>query len=143
VAFCFIHACAKACRRPTGECNKSEMVHLSAKPREKYYANEPLVLLGFLLSGYRPAPHKSLSNIQVNMTLATVVRSNLTRSTVRQFSARAPEPTTRTQQAVTTSLIASAVLLPFIPPALESRRERLLGHPNARKHQTPLCFHCN
>ena len=64
MAFCFIHACAKACRRPTGECNKSETVHLSASHEKKYYTNEPLVLLAFLLSGCRPAPHKSLSNIQ-------------------------------------------------------------------------------
>src|SRR3954451_25284703 len=78
-----------------------------------------------------------------NMALATVIRSSLSHSAIRHFSARAPEPTSRTQQAIATSLITSAVLLPFIPPALESRRERSLGHPNARKHQTPLCFHCN
>jgi hypothetical protein len=51
---------------------------------------------------------------------------------VRHFSSRAPRPETFLQKAITTAAIASGVMIPFIPPALESKRERDNGHPNAR-----------
>lgn len=66
----------------------------------------------------------------------------LTTQAVRAFSAQATRPISRTSSAITTVLVSSAVVLPFVPPTLESVKERRLGHPNAnRKHHVPLCRH--
>lgn len=66
--------------------------------------------------------------------------SALAQTAIRHFSAQAPKPASRFESAVAGTLIASAVVLPFVPPAIESKKERDLGHPNAmRKHYAPLC----
>jgi len=76
------------------------------------------------------------------MSLVGAVTSSLTHTAVRHFSAQAPKPATKLQSTIAGTLITSAVLLPFVPPAIESKRERESGHPNAsRKHYAPLCCH--
>jgi hypothetical protein len=75
------------------------------------------------------------------MAIASSIASQIGQNAVRRFSARAPKPNTRMQQAVSLGLITTGVLVPFIPPAVESQKERRLGHPNAGKHHVPLCCH--
>ena len=76
------------------------------------------------------------------MSLSGAVTNTLTHSAVRHFSAQAPKPATRLQSTIAGVLITSAVVLPFVPPAIESKKERDLGHPNAsKKHYGPLCCH--
>ncbi|KAL4894509.1 hypothetical protein BDV59DRAFT_12195 [Aspergillus ambiguus] len=53
----------------------------------------------------------------------------MVRPTIRHFSVRRPQPDTRTSRFVTHSCLFSAVVLPFIPPALESSREKNQGYP--------------
>jgi len=76
------------------------------------------------------------------MSIASAVTTTLTQTAVRHFSAQAPKPATKLQSAVAGAIITSAVILPFVPPAMESKRERESGHPNAfKKHYAPLCCH--
>jgi hypothetical protein len=71
-----------------------------------------------------------------------IVAQQLARQTVRRFSAQAPQSESRATRFVATSCIVSAVVLPFIPPALESSREKSQGYPNHNKRTNPpLCFH--
>ena len=70
------------------------------------------------------------------MTL--LISGQFLRPTLRRyFSARRSSQQavfiSRTTRAVTMSCLVSAVVLPFIPPALESSRERNLGYPNHDK----------
>ncbi|KAL4804888.1 hypothetical protein BDV18DRAFT_161293 [Aspergillus unguis] len=65
----------------------------------------------------------------------------LARPTIRQFSVHRSQTNTRTSRFVTSSCLVSAVVLPFVPPALESSRERRKGYPNTAKPHPPLCFH--
>ncbi|KAL3478391.1 hypothetical protein BJX99DRAFT_256509 [Aspergillus californicus] len=65
----------------------------------------------------------------------------LVRPTIRHFSVQRPQASTRTSRIVTTSCLVSAVVLPFVPPALESSREKNKGYPNHSKPHPPLCFH--
>ncbi|KAF7596573.1 hypothetical protein BBP40_000973 [Aspergillus hancockii] len=65
--------------------------------------------------------------------------AQIVRPTIRHFSVRRPRPDTRTARFVTSSCLFSAVVLPFIPPALESSRARSTGGTN--KPHPPLCFH--
>ncbi|OJJ07991.1 hypothetical protein ASPVEDRAFT_203178 [Aspergillus versicolor CBS 583.65] len=65
----------------------------------------------------------------------------LARPTIRHFSVHRSQASTRTSRFVATSCLVSAVVLPFVPPALESSRERNLGYPNHSKPLPPLCFH--
>lgn len=46
------------------------------------------------------------------------------RPAVRSFSAHRPQQATRTSRFVARSCLVSAVVLPFVPPALESSREK-------------------
>ncbi|EFR01200.1 hypothetical protein MGYG_09044 [Nannizzia gypsea CBS 118893] len=62
------------------------------------------------------------------------------RTSLRRFSAQAPRPETRAQRYLAASCIVSGVLLPFIPPALESSRRRKLDEPPQDTYP-PLCFH--
>ncbi|KAL2220282.1 hypothetical protein M432DRAFT_638434 [Thermoascus aurantiacus ATCC 26904] len=71
----------------------------------------------------------------------STVAAHLVRPSVRYFSARRPRPDSRTSRFVTMSCIVSAVVLPFIPPAIESSREKSQGYPNHNKSHPPLCFH--
>ncbi|EAW24307.1 uncharacterized protein NFIA_038810 [Aspergillus fischeri NRRL 181] len=61
------------------------------------------------------------------------------RPAIRHFSVRRPPPDTRTSRFVASSCLVSAVLLPFVPPALESFREKDKTYSN--KPHPPLCFH--
>ncbi|OGM44813.1 hypothetical protein ABOM_006160 [Aspergillus bombycis] len=63
------------------------------------------------------------------------------RPTIRHFSVRRPQPDTRTSRFVTTSCLFSAVVLPFVPPALESSRAKNTDGSNCNKPHPPLCFH--
>ncbi|PLN80129.1 hypothetical protein BDW42DRAFT_194721 [Aspergillus taichungensis] len=65
----------------------------------------------------------------------------MVRPTIRHFSVRRPRPDSRTSRFVTSSCLVSAVVLPFVPPALESSREKKSGYPNHNKAHPPLCFH--
>ncbi|CAI7625921.1 hypothetical protein N7509_012604 [Penicillium cosmopolitanum] len=73
--------------------------------------------------------------------MAAVVAAQLARPTIRHFSAHRPRPDSRAARAVTTSCLAAAVALPFIPPALESSRQKSSGFPEGNKPHPPLCFH--
>lgn len=55
------------------------------------------------------------------------------RASIRNFSSRAPKPDTKMHRFVASSCIISAVVLPFIPPAIESNREKKDGYPNHNK----------
>lgn len=57
----------------------------------------------------------------------------MVRPTIRHFSVRRPRPDSRTSRFVTSSCLVSAVVLPFVPPALESSREKKSGYPNHNK----------
>ncbi|KAB8234730.1 uncharacterized protein BDW43DRAFT_309990 [Aspergillus alliaceus] len=48
------------------------------------------------------------------------------RPAIRHFSVRRPRPDTRISRFVTSSCLFSAVVLPFVPPALESSRAKSL-----------------
>ncbi|KAE8135516.1 hypothetical protein BDV38DRAFT_284781 [Aspergillus pseudotamarii] len=52
------------------------------------------------------------------------------RPTIRHFSVRRPQPDSRTSRFVTSSCLFSAVVLPFVPPALESSRAKNTDGPN-------------
>jgi hypothetical protein len=75
------------------------------------------------------------------MAAVSTITSQISQNAIRRFSARASKPTSRMEQAVSMGLITTGVLAPFIPPAMESQREKKLGHPNAGKHHVPLCCH--
>ncbi|EED17943.1 hypothetical protein TSTA_117280 [Talaromyces stipitatus ATCC 10500] len=78
-----------------------------------------------VLSQYR----RTLS--QYNIMAVTIASSGL-RSSVRHFSAHRPRPDTRTSRFVASSCLVSMVVLPFVPPALESSRERNTGYPHSK-----------
>ena len=68
--------------------------------------------------------------------MSLLISGQFLRPTVRYFSARRSQQAvviSRTTRAITMSCLVSAVVLPFIPPALESSRERRLGYPNHGK----------
>ena len=76
------------------------------------------------------------------MAIATTLASSLAQHTMRHFSAQARKPATKAQSAFTSAVIGTAMILPFVPPAIESKRERDHGHPNAyKKHHAPFCCH--
>ncbi|OQD73519.1 hypothetical protein PENDEC_c015G01678 [Penicillium decumbens] len=72
--------------------------------------------------------------------MAAVI-AQVVRPSIRHFSAHRPRPDSRTARAVSWTCIVSGVVLPFVPPALESSRQRKSGSPNSNKHNPPLCFH--
>ncbi|KAJ5795208.1 hypothetical protein N7457_001807 [Penicillium paradoxum] len=53
--------------------------------------------------------------------------SHFARCSIRHFSAQRPRPDSRAARAITMGCIASGVVLPFVPPALESSRHRSSG----------------
>ncbi|GLB01872.1 hypothetical protein AtubIFM57258_000282 [Aspergillus tubingensis] len=69
------------------------------------------------------------------------IAMQLARPTIRHFSVRRPQPDTRISRFITSSCLFTAVVLPFVPPALESSREKNNGYPNHNKPHPPLCFH--
>lgn len=62
--------------------------------------------------------------------MAAALSPHLVRPTVRNFSVHRPQQATRTSRFITRSCLVSAVVLPFVPPALESSREKSMGYPN-------------
>ncbi|BDD58753.1 hypothetical protein MAP00_004006 [Monascus purpureus] len=73
--------------------------------------------------------------------MTVLISGQFLRPTVRYFSVRRPQPVTRASRAVTMFCLVSAVVIPFIPPAIESSREKRKGYPNHNKPLPPLCFH--
>ncbi|KAJ5148904.1 hypothetical protein N7448_000482 [Penicillium atrosanguineum] len=71
--------------------------------------------------------------------MAAVV-AQIARPSIRHFSAHRPRPDSRAARAVAMSCLVTGVVLPFVPPALESSRQRKAGFPNSNK-PPPLCFH--
>jgi hypothetical protein len=67
-----------------------------------------------------------------NITMAAVV-VQVARPSIRHFSAHRPRPDSRAARAVALSCMVSGVVLPFVPPALESSRQRNSGSPNSNK----------
>ncbi|KAL1991876.1 hypothetical protein VTN49DRAFT_5184 [Thermomyces lanuginosus] len=65
------------------------------------------------------------------------------RFTVRHFSAHRPRPDSRASRMAALSFLVSMVVLPFVPPALESSREKSTSssHHNKTRSHPPLCFH--
>ncbi|KAJ5182974.1 hypothetical protein N7492_000590 [Penicillium capsulatum] len=57
----------------------------------------------------------------------SAVAAHLVRPSIRRFSAHRPRPDSRVARAITVSCIVSGVVLPFVPPALESSRQRSSG----------------
>ncbi|KAE8364164.1 hypothetical protein BDV27DRAFT_128936, partial [Aspergillus caelatus] len=60
------------------------------------------------------------------------------RPTIRHFSVRRPQPDSRTSRFVTSSCLFSAVVLPFVPPALESSRAKNTDGPNCNQYVLDL-----
>ncbi|KAJ6110414.1 hypothetical protein N7486_002649 [Penicillium sp. IBT 16267x] len=73
--------------------------------------------------------------------MAAVIVSQLARPSIRHFSAHRPRPDSRAARAVAMTCIISGVALPFVPPALESSRQRNSSSPSNNKPHPPLCFH--
>lgn len=65
-----------------------------------------------------------MSSAAITSTLRCPLRS------VRRFSGGPPRPESRSARFLATSFIFTAVVLPFVPPALESNRERKNGGPH-------------
>lgn len=65
--------------------------------------------------------------------MAAVIASQLARPSIRHFSARRPRPDSRASRAVAMSCLVSGVVLPFVPPALESSRQKSSGAANPTK----------
>lgn len=61
---------------------------------------------------------------QQQTSMAMSLSAGAFRASIRRFSARPPKPETRGHRFLAASCIASAVALPFVPPALESSREK-------------------
>ncbi|KAJ5775161.1 uncharacterized protein N7511_000172 [Penicillium nucicola] len=70
--------------------------------------------------------------------MATIAQ--LARPSIRHFSAHRPRPDSRIARAISLGCIVSGVVLPFVPPALESSRQRNSGLTSVGKNP-PLCFH--
>ncbi|KAJ5191569.1 uncharacterized protein N7498_010554 [Penicillium cinerascens] len=64
--------------------------------------------------------------------MAAVI-AHVVRPSIRHFSAHRPRPDSRASRAVALSCLVSGVVLPFVPPALESSRQRKSGSPNSNK----------
>ncbi|KAJ5851364.1 uncharacterized protein N7529_010749 [Penicillium soppii] len=61
------------------------------------------------------------------------ILSSVARPSIRHFSAHRPRPDSRATRAITMGFIVSGVVLPFVPPALESSRQRSLGMSTSAK----------
>ncbi|KAG0155670.1 hypothetical protein PDIDSM_2843 [Penicillium digitatum] len=60
----------------------------------------------------------------------SILVSQIIRPSIRHFSAHRPRPSSRAARAVAMACIVSGVVLPFVPPALESSRQRSSGIPH-------------
>ncbi|KAJ5462710.1 hypothetical protein N7475_007654 [Penicillium sp. IBT 31633x] len=59
--------------------------------------------------------------------MASTIACQFARPSIRHFSAHRPRPDSRAARVVTMGCIISGVVLPFVPPALESSRQRNSG----------------
>ncbi|KAJ5495279.1 hypothetical protein N7539_000395 [Penicillium diatomitis] len=66
--------------------------------------------------------------------MAFMAAAEISRPLVRRFSAHRPQHNTRAVRAVALSCIVSGVVLPFVPPALESSRQRKAGSSDKKKY---------
>lgn len=73
-----------------------------------------------------------ITSITLTITMAAVI-AQVARPSIRHFSAHRPRPDSRAARAVAMSCLVSGVVLPFVPPALESSRQRNSGSPNSNK----------
>lgn len=60
------------------------------------------------------------------------------RASIRRFSAKPPSPESRTHRFVAMSCLVSGVVLPFIPPALESSREKKFPSHQGKQYVLPV-----
>lgn len=65
--------------------------------------------------------------------MAITIATQLARPSVRHFSAYRPRPHIRTARAVAMSYLISGVVIPFIPPALETLRQKNSEFPDSKK----------
>ncbi|KAI3196741.1 hypothetical protein CBS147311_7345 [Penicillium roqueforti] len=72
--------------------------------------------------------------------MSSILAAQIVPPSIRHFSAHRPRPDSRAARAVAMGCIISGVVLPFVPPALESSRQRSLGMSTSAKNP-PLCFH--
>ncbi|KAE8382510.1 hypothetical protein BDV26DRAFT_288542 [Aspergillus bertholletiae] len=73
--------------------------------------------------------------------MAITITAQLAHPSVRHFSAHRPRHHSRTARAVAMSYLIFGIVIPFIPPALESLRQKNLDFPDSNKPHPPLCFH--
>ncbi|PGH04273.1 hypothetical protein GX51_03618 [Blastomyces parvus] len=76
-----------------------------------------------------PSPRSAINHPH----LPSAPSATMLRVPIRQFSARAPKPETRAHRLLTMSGITSLFVVPFIPPAIQSSREKKLGNPHTNK----------
>lgn len=57
----------------------------------------------------------------------------IARPCIRHFSAHRPRPDSRTERAVVLTCLVGGVVLPFVPPAMESSRERKSDTPSGKQ----------
>jgi len=55
------------------------------------------------------------------MTAAAALTGSLAQAAIRQFSTQVPKPASKAQSVVAATIISTAVVLPFVPPAIESK----------------------
>ncbi|KKZ66352.1 hypothetical protein EMCG_07953 [[Emmonsia] crescens] len=102
--------------------------HLGMGNFESWPEKVPMTILSLFLTCKQANPALITSCTSSPRPSPTMLRAS-----IRQFSARAPKPETRAHRLLTMSGIASLVAVPFIPPAIQSSREKKLGNPHANK----------
>ncbi|KAL2863316.1 uncharacterized protein BJX67DRAFT_262844 [Aspergillus lucknowensis] len=70
------------------------------------------------------------SQLQLSIIGDAMATIQLARPMIRYFSVHRPQQASRASRFIATSCLVSAVVLPFVPPALESSREKNKGYPN-------------
>ncbi|KAJ5941562.1 hypothetical protein N7516_001730 [Penicillium verrucosum] len=70
--------------------------------------------------------------------MASILASQIARPSIRHFSAHRPRPDSRVARAIAMGCIVSGVVLPFVPPALESSRQRSSGISTSAKNPPTL-----
>ena len=72
---------------------------------------------------------------QTTMSLTLLVGG--ARASVRHFSAKPPAPESRANRLLVLACLASGIVLPFIPPALESSREKKFPSNQGKQYAYP------
>ncbi|KAL5366634.1 hypothetical protein BJX96DRAFT_180909 [Aspergillus floccosus] len=73
--------------------------------------------------------------------MAIATAAQITHPSIRHFSAHRSRPQSRTARIVAMSYLVSGSVIPFIPPALESLRQKNSNLPDNNKVHPPLCYH--